>query len=203
MFTAILTSKLFVTFIGLAGAWGVGNNLSTRWQLIRKRKEMELEAAQSFYETYGEFYAVWKIWNLLLLESKDLTNEAFLTSRAELFSRASAMEGKIEATLLKVVSEMKLTNSDLENLGELRQAFGVIRTCIRKKQPIPFTNDSHPLYKRLKELAPTFGSLLVQPINQGVKNFLSTPKVPIIEKSKFAWKEITHNKHEKNWKDLL
>src|SRR5262249_31112144 len=45
----------------------IGQRLSAYWTERQKRREFELSLANSFYSSYGEFFAVWKDWNRSLL----------------------------------------------------------------------------------------------------------------------------------------
>ncbi len=43
----------------------VGNRLSVMWAIRQKRRELQLSAASQFYQLYGEFFAVWKLWSAI------------------------------------------------------------------------------------------------------------------------------------------
>ena len=200
---AVLESKLLITVISLPGAWLVGNAVATRWQLVRKRKELELEAAQSFYMQYGEFFAIWKIWDQLIEDAKGDVGAVSDVTRSQLLERASAMEGGIEATLLKVASEIALCKRDRCHLGQLRQAFGVVRYCIRHRMEIPYYASDVDLYLRLKRLSTTFGVLLARPLAHSPLSVFPTIPAPTFEEAFEAWRDITSNEHETNWKGYL
>ncbi|MCK5485046.1 MAG: hypothetical protein KAI86_02465 [Desulfobacterales bacterium] len=204
----ILESRLFITLIGLLGAWIVGNSITTKWQLIQKRKELELQLAQNFYKYYGEFFAIWKIWHQLI---EDTGETAIVVpehaipeqSRYELHERAAAMEGGIETTLLKVASEIPLDQDDQRNLGNLRQAFSVARYCIRHRMTIPFFSSGNKQYRELKRLSTAFGVLLARPLRTNLLSIFVSFPVPTAKEANDAWEEITSNDHEKDWKGYL
>src|ERR1700722_19702542 len=59
--TAIIAAFVApVLTLGLA--WLVGNSLTTRWDTVKKQAELDLAAMEQFYKIYGEFFAVWKLW---------------------------------------------------------------------------------------------------------------------------------------------
>jgi hypothetical protein len=47
-----------VAVVGLLGVWLVGDRLSARWDIYKRQRELDLQAAETFYRTYGEFFAV-------------------------------------------------------------------------------------------------------------------------------------------------
>ena len=198
-----LESPLVIGFIGLVGAWFVGNALAARWQLIRKRKEMELETAQRFYEHYGEFFAIWKLWNQWLEDLGGTQTDLLEERRKELYDRAAAMEGALEATLLKVASEIVLSDSEQKTLGQLRQAFGVVRYCIKNRKKIPYYSSHNEMYLKLKQLSTEFGLLLAKPLTRSWSSILASVPMPTTQQAKDAWEEITHNKYEEEWKGFL
>jgi uncharacterized protein with ACT and thioredoxin-like domain len=53
---------LGVALLTLLLGWLVGTRITSRWEEDKKRRELRLEALSRFYELYGEFYAVWKLW---------------------------------------------------------------------------------------------------------------------------------------------
>jgi len=113
------------------------------------------------------------------------------------------MEGGIEATLLKVASEIRLDKDDRHNLGQLRQAFGVVRYCIRHRMKIPYYASDVDLYLQLKRFSTAFGVLLARPLSRSPLTIFATFPVPSPKDAFEAWKDITDNKHEKNWKGYL
>ena len=56
-------ANLFVALVSLAFTWLIGNRLALTWAIRQKRKELELATAERFYQQYGEFFAIWKLWN--------------------------------------------------------------------------------------------------------------------------------------------
>jgi hypothetical protein len=55
--------SLAVSSITLGLGWIVGQRLTNYWSLRQKHHEINLSAAQDFHRLYGEFFALWKLWN--------------------------------------------------------------------------------------------------------------------------------------------
>jgi hypothetical protein len=141
-----------VLTVGLA--WLVGYRLTTFWNIRQKLAELNLAAATQFYQLYGEFFAVWKLWNYLkgqrgmpiLVKSAD-------EARWDLLQRACSAEAGVEAILVKLAIDPSLTNSDIEDLGRFRQAYQSLRQAIRDDTPISWNSSSAPEYRTFKALA--------------------------------------------------
>ena len=61
---AILT--LGISLLTIALGWFVGQRLNVRWNLRQKQRELDLTTAHDFHMLYGEFFAIWKLWNYSL-----------------------------------------------------------------------------------------------------------------------------------------
>jgi hypothetical protein len=184
---AILNLAVALFTLGLT--WLVGNRVTAFWIERQKRRELELSLANSFYAHYGEFRAVWRLWNWWL--AKLPSDAAFSKTRAELLDRASRAEGGLEAVLLKVASERVLNQDEQQNLGNLRQAFQVLRERIEEGVAVSYGASEDEPYVEFKRLATWFGTLLA-----------SKPAtvVPRPDNASKAFREITHNKYEQYWK---
>ena len=99
----------------------------------------------------------------------------------------------MEAALLKVAAERVLKKSLQKDLGRLRQAYQVLRERIQAGVGISYGRCDDPDYLEFKRLATLFGVLLVS---------RSGKKTPTRAEAYEAFREITHNKHEKRWKRL-
>ncbi len=135
--------------------WLVGQRLTYSWNLKQKRREIQLSSTQQFYIAYGEFFAVWKLWNRL-----DRTDSDFGDRRWELHKRAAAAEAVIEGTLVKVSSELTLTEEQLCLLGQFRQGFQQLRQSIRMNRELSWSNSAHPEYEVFKTLTSRMAVLL-------------------------------------------
>jgi hypothetical protein len=181
--------NLGVATIGLVLTWFLGSRITASWAERQKRREFELALANAFYDHYGEFRAVWRSWNLALEESTK-NSEEFEKRSATLLDRASIAEGGLEAVLLKVASERLLKKTDQRDLGNLRQAFQVLRERIQEKCPISYGSSEDPDYLEFKRLATHLGTLLAsRAYNQ-----------PTPTDAYEAFREITSNKYEYRWK---
>jgi hypothetical protein len=160
------------------------------WSERQKRRELELSLANSFYSHYGEFRTVWRLWNWYL-HTLASNADAFCKTRSEILDRACRAEGGMEAVLLKVASERNLDDAARRNLGNLRQAFQVLRERIEEGLPVSYGASEHEDYLEFKRLATWFGTLLAAG---------PAATVPHADEAYDAFREITHNKYEPRWK---
>jgi len=84
-------------------AWAVGNRLSASWAWWQKRREQAQASAGDLFKLYGEFFAVWKLWNLAL--NKGETEQCW-----KLLERAAAAEASMEALLVKIACQASVTS---------------------------------------------------------------------------------------------
>jgi hypothetical protein len=112
------------TFIGslvlLLLAWLIGQRITTTWNVRQKQKENDLENAREFHGLYGEFIAIWRLWNYFL------SNESVSSDSARgwaLYDRAYTAEGKMEALLVRLACERVLSSEDIDVLGRFRQVY--------------------------------------------------------------------------------
>jgi hypothetical protein len=135
--------------------WFIGQKLTYTWNVRQKRREMQLSASQQFYIAYGEFFAVWKLWNRL-----DQTKDNFEERKWELLKRAAAAEATVEGTLVKLCSELSLDTNQIVVVGCFRQAFQQLREHIQRGKILPWYGSETPEYKRFKALAVNIAALL-------------------------------------------
>lgn len=114
---------LSVAVTTLALGWFVGNRVTARWDLRKKHRELVLANIEEFYRLYGEFFATWKLWANLGKERGEL--------RRELLQRAAVSEGRLEALLVKLSVECRLSDVDRDLIGCFRQAYQCLRESIR------------------------------------------------------------------------
>jgi hypothetical protein len=139
----------------LALTWLVGQRLAYQWNVRQKRRELQLTALQQFYLAYGDFFAVWKLWNRL-----DRNVPTFDDRRWELWNRAATAESTVEGTLVKLSLEINLEEVDVSNLGRFRQAFQQLRESIRDNVLLPWPFGDCPEYKTFKALSIVVAALL-------------------------------------------
>ena len=159
--TAILQEvpKFLGSFILLLLAWFVGQRLTVKWSLHQKEKEYDLQTARDFHLLYGEFFAVWKLWNYYL---RDVGQKAFPeSSHGALLDRACLAEGKLEAILVRVASNKNLADDEVEALGRFRQIYQHLRESIRDSVPLDWRHAENPEYVAFKSYAPKINSIIV------------------------------------------
>ena len=169
----------------LALTWLVGQRLSYQWSVRQKRRELQLASLQQFYGAYGEFFAVWKLWNRL-----DPKHTSHDERRWELLKRSAAAEATIEATLVKLSSELKLKDTDISALGRFRQAFQQLRESIRDDVHLPWPHGNCPEYLTFKTLSISVAALLTG-------KWSDSPVPHATAQDQLV--QVTSNKWEHNW----
>jgi hypothetical protein len=139
----------------LALTWLIGQRLSYQWSIRQKRRELQLASLQQFYAAYGEFFAVWKLWNRI-----DPKEASHAERRWELLKRSAAAEAIIEGTLVKMSLELNLNDPDVPTLGRFRQAFQQLRESIRDDIPLPWPHGNCLEYLTFKTLSISVAALL-------------------------------------------
>jgi hypothetical protein len=175
-----------LTTLGLG--WVVGQRLSNYWSYLQKHKEIDLSAAQDFHRLYGEFFAVWKLWNYYIRDVGATTLTG--ASRWELLKRACDAESLVESLFVKLASERILPSTDWDRLGKFRQGYQTLREAIRDNQPLRWDSSTHPEYIAFKRLAIEVAML----IQTGV-----TSQSSVLADHVRGLLEITSNRHEGTW----
>jgi hypothetical protein len=176
---------LIVSTVTLVLGWQFGQRLTYRWNVKQKRREVQLSVSQAFYSAYGEFFAVWKLWNRADRNAPDFEPRGW-----ELHKRAAAAEATVEAMLVKFSTEQPLTSSQIRILGSFRQAFQQLRQAIRNNKLLPWNSSSQPEYVAFKTLACEVATLL---------NAEWTDNRPVARDASNQLKEITSNEWEHLW----
>ena len=159
------------------------------WNIDQQRRELELTAAEAFFDQYGEFFAVWKLWNYHLARTKGDPHE---DTRATLLERATNAETRVEAIFFKLTTERDLSHTNIEDLGTFRQCFQELRQSIRDDIPLPWSSSDHPQYSEFKRLAPKVATLIQR--GNGTVDVVSISRAD-------NWRTITSNKFEDFWID--
>lgn len=155
------TPKLMTYLIFLGLGWLIGKRLTVLWSREQKENEEDLVAARALHQLYGEFFALWKLWNYSLLDPG--SQGAPGTSRWELLDRACSSEGKLEALFVSVAaSQRSLANDEIETLGRFRQRYQQLREVIRDNVPLKWDHAEHPEYVEFKTLAPQVAAIIVR-----------------------------------------
>jgi hypothetical protein len=174
-----------VEFI-LTGVIGAG--LGFLWNLLLKRRELDLAAAKGFHDLYGELFSTWKQWNYYV---RDVGPAAFPdASRWKLLEKACAAEGRLESIFVEITSKRPLPKDTIEDLGRFRQHYQQLREVIKRNQPLAWDWSEHPEYMSFKKLAPRIGQL--------IRTGSTTTRVT---ERGATWLDVTSNKFEDFWID--
>ena len=71
---------------------------------VKKQTELDLAAMEQFYKIYGEFFAVWKLWDDAIQQNSGKRNE--------LFERIAGAEAQLEALILRISCQRSLTEDE-------------------------------------------------------------------------------------------
>lgn len=166
---ASLGDQLIVVVVSAALALSVGSRVAYLWDHLRRRREGDLAAVESFYRTYGEFFATWKLWDAHMRATASVerssastpnqapTRGGTLESPADvqwrLLERAAAAEAGFEAVLVKLASERTLADRDIKLLGCFRESYQMLREQIRKNRRLmwrasPIPNEDAITFKQ-------------------------------------------------------
>ena len=167
---------------------GVGAFLTVFWNTRQKQRELDLAAAEAFYRLYGEFFAVWKLWNYY---RRDVGAHALpAASRWELLKRAADAEAGVEAILGQLAAQRDLGDDLISDLGKFRQGYQTLRTRIRDDRAIEWSDSEHPEYVAFKSLAASVAAVIQG--GGGRRHRQATARAN-------AWLRVTSNDWERNW----
>ncbi|MEU7004492.1 hypothetical protein [Nonomuraea sp. NPDC046570] len=190
--------SLGIALVTLTLGWLVGNRLTARWDERKKRRELDLLALGVFYDIYGQFFAIWKLWSAIPTGMSDA--EEF---RRGLLERAAEIEGRLESLLVRIATERKLSDRDGILLGCFRQAVQGLRESIRDSVPLrsrvfrvsdqklvtwEWAGSEDPPYVAFKALAAFVGELLTKR-HQAVESTAVSSAI----------RKITSNRLERMW----
>ena len=192
-----LRKALFASIPALVGVLAtglLGAGLTFLWNVQLKERELNLAASRRLHDLYGEFFAVWKLWNYYIGDIGTHVGPAFFpqASRWELLKRACAAEAGIEALLIELSSSRNLKPTAIEDLGKFRQVWQQLRESIRDDHALDWNYSEHPAYMAFKQLAPRVANLVRTGENTQGKTAQQRASV---------WPEITSGKFAKWWLD--
>lgn len=185
------TINLLTVITTLALGWFIGKRLTVHWNIRQKRRELRLSTANQFYQLYGEFFAVWKLWDFS--KRKDMVHEIPKTTCWDLLKRACTAEAGVESILVKLASERVLSKKDIDALGSFRQAYQSLRENIRDDKEFGWYYSEHPEYIAFKNLAEYVACMLSSD---------DEIKLPTAEHAGEALRQITSNRYETTWIDI-
>jgi hypothetical protein len=156
-------------------------------QAAQKQRELQLLAANRFYQLYGEFFAVWKLWRAV---KSGKVAERPEEKRAELHRRISTAEGEMEAVFVRLAAEYRLSEADRAAVGKFRQAYQSLRKAIGQDQDLGWHSSADPEYRAFKRQACAVANLLSNQVSD---------QAPGLEEARKALEEVTDNKWEGAW----
>ena len=151
-----IIGALVAPVLTLGLAWLVGNSLTARWDRVKKQTELDLAAMEQFYKIYGEFFAVWKLWDDAIQQNSGKRNE--------LFERIAGAEAQLEALIVRISCQRSLTEDEIHVTGAFRQAYQTLRKCMKNGQSLSadlgWTASNATPYASFKGLAASVAVLL-------------------------------------------
>lgn len=97
--------------------WFVGQGITARWDILKKRTEINLQLSQELNKVIAEFKTVGREREALKIRTAQVTTKAawdeIETTRLGLVSRAIAAESGLEALLLKMIGDMETSLSHM------------------------------------------------------------------------------------------
>jgi hypothetical protein len=118
--------------------WFFGQRIIADWDAKKKQRELDITTTAQFQQLYGEFKEIGRLWKIFL-RKEDRTLTFPENTRWKLLERAIAAESKIEAILVKISTERKLSPDNLKQLGLFRQCFQQLRQTIRDNEELVFS----------------------------------------------------------------
>lgn len=129
----------------LVGPW-----LAARWNVWQKRRELALNSTKEFYKSYGEFFAIWKLWDYSVDALRDVCSPE---TRWQLLQRIAAAEAQVESLFVQLAAERPLTSVDCKDIGKFRQIFQTLREAIRHNRKLDWAGSEDPRYLAFKALS--------------------------------------------------
>src|SRR5690348_1247361 len=128
-------------------AWFIGTRVSYGWDEVKRQRESDLAAVQSFYRCYGEFFSAWKMWAVYLrnhpLEGNDRKFPIDDATAWGILKEAENAEGGFETILIKLASEYAGNKGDWLLLASFRQGAQSLREAIRDGEPLTWKAQPH------------------------------------------------------------
>jgi hypothetical protein len=127
-------------------AWLIGTRISYGWDEVKRRRESDLAALESFYRCYGAFFSAWKMWEVYLRNSTIKESGRFPIDDETAWSilrEAENAEGGFETILVKLASEYASSKEDQLLLASFRQAAQSLREAIRDGESLTWKAQPH------------------------------------------------------------
>lgn len=137
----------FIKFLFGAGllffTWFIGQRIIAHWDTRKKRQEFDISTSAQFQQIYGEAKQINRLWRIYVKKRNENGYSESLVS--ELLQRAVVVESKMESIIVKLSTERLLSDSQIESLGLVRQAFQELRENIDDGNDLTFIG-SRPGY---------------------------------------------------------
>jgi hypothetical protein len=108
-----------------------------------------LDTTRRFWQRYGEFFAIWKLWNYSFDDLPDVRER----TRRLLLEQIARTEADMEALLLQIICERRLQEDEVASIAKFRQVFQTLPKQLRKGKPLEWVNTRDAKYKALKRNA--------------------------------------------------
>lgn len=141
-------------------AWLIGTRVSYGWDEVKRRRESDLAALESFYRFYGAFFSAWKMWEIYLDNSAVKESGKFPVDDEtawNILREAENAEGGFETILVKLASEYASFPEDRLLLASFRQGAQSLREAISDGKPLTWKAQPHspraknPSYERQEQ----------------------------------------------------
>ncbi len=127
--------------------------LSNKWAKLQKTKELDFGTLKEFESLYGEFFAIYHLWDdykkkkFDLVGVKEFLGDDFIQRIVE---KTYTMEGNMEALLVRIAVEKDLSDKEIDSLGKFRQGFQRARKHVCSNEPFNWNHDFNREYASLK-----------------------------------------------------
>lgn len=155
-----LLEAVLPALLTLAGGWVISTRITDRWDRKKADRDRDLATMTELSSIYGQFFSLLKVWDSA--HDHKASWQADDTGRALLRDAADA-EGRLEALIVKVAAERRLTDEAMDSFAELRQAFKSLRQAIRAGQEVWWWRASEQQYTTFKVAATRIAHLLTSP----------------------------------------
>ena len=139
----VLVGAVANPIVALMVGWAIGHRVAAKWGLWQKRREQTLSTTGEFYRLYGEFFAVWKLWDASLRKS---ASPGIEEKRWKLLERAAGAEASMETLMIKLASERVLSAANSRPWGgSVRDISAYVRRSERARSwagPFPNTHNT-------------------------------------------------------------
>jgi hypothetical protein len=160
--------KAFLQVLVLAVGWFFGQRIIARWDVTKKRQELDIAAAERFQRLYGDLKEVARLWRTAKRPKGDAPPQP-PDLQWRLMEKGTAAENQFEALLIKLTTERALTRQQQTTLGLFRQAAQEIRESIRQGE-VPPSSDFGAEYLLFNDLAAEVTCLIGTNHKPGVIN---------------------------------